>query len=91
MLKRMECKIIGKVQMVMFRDFVKKSADRLGVLGVVKNMKDGSVFVVAEGEEKNLHDLFGLLQIGPVSSEVKKVSTNWLEYSSEFSDFIIVW
>jgi len=41
----------GEVQGVGFRGYVKKLAEELGVTGYVRNLPDGSVEVIAEGEE----------------------------------------
>ena len=57
MKKRLECRITGRVQLVMFRDFTQRKASSLGLFGTVENKKDGSVVVVAEGEESKLEQL----------------------------------
>lgn len=49
--KRIEYTVRGRVQLVMFRDFAKRNADRLGIVGMVRNNEDGSVSVIGEGEE----------------------------------------
>ncbi len=43
--------INGKVQGVAYRYFVKDSADKLGVIGTVKNLIDGTVKVIAQSDE----------------------------------------
>ena len=55
MQKEIEVIIRGRVQMVMFRDFTKRKAGSLGLTGTVKNLKDGSVCVVAQGDEDKLN------------------------------------
>jgi acylphosphatase len=42
---------MGKVQKVGYRDFVQEAARKLGVVGTVENMRDGSVQIVCEGED----------------------------------------
>jgi len=91
MIKRIECKVTGRVQLVMFRDFTKRNARHLGLLGTVKNEKDGSVSVEAEGEEEKLKDLVDLLYKGSILSKVVNVDTLWMEPKNEFSDFKIVY
>ena len=49
--KRLECQVFGRVQLVMFRDFVTRKARARGIVGTVKNNPDGSVSVVAQGDE----------------------------------------
>jgi len=87
--KRLECKITGRVQMVMFRDFTNKSANKLGLSGVVRNMPDGSVYVVAEGEEDKLQELVEKLKSGPMFARVDEVKEKWLPAIGEFKNFMI--
>lgn len=89
MKKRLECSIFGRVQMVMFRDFVRRKARALGLAGAVTNQKNGSVFVVAEGEEDNLCLLLEHLKKGPILAKTERVEEQWLPATSEFSDFKI--
>ena len=44
----------GRVQLVMFRDFTKRKAEEFGIVGTVRNEKDGTVRVIAEGDETHL-------------------------------------
>jgi acylphosphatase len=90
MQKRVECKITGRVQMVMFRDFAQRKARGLGLVGTVQNMKDGSVALVAEGEEEALKKYIGLLHKGSVFSKVEGVETVRLPVTGEFNDFLII-
>ena len=52
--KRILAIVSGRVQGVMYRDFAARTAKKLSVVGEVENQKDGTVKVVAQGEEKNL-------------------------------------
>ena len=61
----------GKVQGVGFRYFVKKKAESLYIKGYVKNKKDGSVLVNAQGEIGALESLAQLCLIGTPYSKVK--------------------
>ena len=56
-----------------FRFFVKRKADRLGISGWARNVRDGSVEVVAEGSEDALQALHEALQQGPVAAQVVRV------------------
>jgi len=87
--KRVECKIYGRVQMVMFRDFAQRKAKKLGLAGFIKNMEDGSVFVVAEGDEEKLRKFLELLWKGSVFAKVERVEEKWGESVNEFSKFEI--
>jgi len=91
MQKRLECSITGRVQMVMFRDFTQRSARKLGIVGIVKNMDDGSVYVVGEGEEEKLQKLLALLHKGSIFARVDKVEEKWMKPEGSFNGFRIVY
>ncbi len=91
MVKRIECKVTGRVQMVMFRDFVKRKAMSLNITGTVKNRDDGSVFVVAEAEEDALKELIKFLNKGSILAKVSDVKIEWFESKNKFSKFKIIY
>lgn len=70
---RLRCVVRGRVQGVGFRWFVLQEAERLGLGGVVRNMRDGSVEVLAEGSAEALLELEHMLQRGPRSARVETV------------------
>ena len=76
---RLEAIVSGKVQMVMFRDFVQRKASGLKLTGEVQNLSDGTVRVVAEGSREKLEKLFALLHKGPLLARVDSVSPVWFE------------
>lgn len=90
MYKRLEAKVFGRVQFVMFRDFVKRKADALGLPGIVENMSDGSVFVVAEGETTKLEEFLNQLKKGSIFARVSSIEAERLPASGEFKDFRIL-
>lgn len=88
--KEIEASITGYVQGVNFRKFIKKHADELSIRGFVKNMSDGSVEVVAQGEEDNLKDFINLLKKGPYFAEVEEVDVSWSSTTQDtLTDFSI--
>ena len=89
MKKRLEATIIGRVQVVMYRDFAMRNAEKLCITGYVKNEKDGSVRVVAEGEEQVLEKYLGLLRRGSLLAHVEDVHASWREASGEYKNFSI--
>ena len=66
--------VSGVVQGVGMRYFVQRAADRLGVAGYVKNLRDGRVEVYAIGRSGQLSDLHGQLERGPDAASVSHVS-----------------
>ncbi len=91
MQKRLECKIEGRVQMVMFRDFVERKATKLELVGTVQNMSDGSVQIFAEGKEEKIQELITLLHKGSLLSRVDNIKEKWEQPRGEFSDFRIIY
>ncbi|MFA5840949.1 MAG: acylphosphatase [Candidatus Paceibacterota bacterium] len=95
MKKELFCIIRGSVQGVMFRDFVQRKAEGLNIVGTVKNKTDGSVEVVAIGEEENLQKLLSFLKKGPLLTRIKLKVTNvevrFSEPTESFLNFKIIY
>lgn len=90
MKKEIHCRVHGKVQMVMFRDFVARKARSLGIVGTVDNLPDFSVEVIAQGEEDALEKLIEHLHKGPFLARVLRVDVAWREPTDDFKGFKIV-
>jgi acylphosphatase len=89
-LKQLQIMVRGRVQGVFFRASAQREAKRLGLCGWVRNRPDGSVEILAEGEEVAIRDLCSWAQKGPGAARVERVDTRWRSYSGEFPDFRIV-
>ncbi len=76
--------------MVMFRDFATRKARKGGVKGLVRNLPDGTVEVVAQGERERLERLIAYLRRGSVLSRVDGVSVEWRSPESIFDSFELV-
>lgn len=63
----------GRVQGVGYRYFVMREADALGVTGFARNLPDGSVEIVAEGDDGVLADFEGRLRKGPSFARVSNI------------------
>lgn len=79
--------VYGYVQGVFFRAFVARWATELGLIGYVRNLSEGTVEVLAEGERRKLEELIGYLKAGPPAARVEKVVTNWSEYTGSYFRF----
>ena len=79
--------VSGRVQGVFFRQKTKQLAERLGVTGWVRNLPDGRVEAVFEGEEQVVKELEEYCHYGPSSAMVTNVDSIWEPYRGEFSDF----
>lgn len=87
--ERFEAIVSGRVQMVMYRDFVQRKASSLKLVGEVRNVTDGTVQVVAEGPEKELGKLIQQLKRGPLLARVDQVDVSWAPARNTFSKFVI--
>ena len=70
---RVHLSIQGHVQGVFFRQTARLKGLELGLRGWVRNRKDGSVEMVAEGERSALDDLVDWCQTGPKAARVDRV------------------
>ncbi|MGH7491379.1 MAG: acylphosphatase [bacterium] len=80
----------GMVQGVGFRYYVHHAARRHDLAGWVKNLEDGRVEVLAEGDEEELRLFVRDVEKGSRFSTVREVQTEWLSYSNKFRHFEIV-
>jgi acylphosphatase len=88
---RLHAFVSGKVQGVSYRGFVRRAAHDLGLTGWVRNLYDGRVEVLAEGERAKLEALLAQLAEGPPASRVEDLETRWRDGTGEFGDFKIAW
>jgi acylphosphatase len=84
---RLHARVIGRVQGVGFRYFVMTSATELGLTGWVRNRRDGSVEVLAEGAMDQLEKLVAVLKRGSRSSSVREVKSNIQIATGEYGSF----
>lgn len=67
------------MQGVGYRYFAEKQARALGLSGYAKNLADGGVEVLAQGESEALGRFISMLKIGPSAAEVAEVTVEWSE------------
>jgi len=79
----------GRVQGVFYRQSTVDAARRLGLRGWVRNLPDGGVEIVAEGDLADLHQLVAWAQHGPSEAEVDEVRSEWSPATGEFAGFEI--
>jgi len=88
-MKRFHLLIKGRVQMVGFRYFTRKKAQELGVNGWIKNLPDGDVEAVIEGEDSAVEQLIKYCKRGPLFADVTNIEIQERRYSKEFKQFEI--
>ncbi len=81
--------VSGFVQGVGFRFFVQRAAARHQVRGYVKNLADGTVEALAEGDERAVENFKHDLTAGPTFSKVKHLEELVLEPNNLYSSFRI--
>ena len=79
--------VSGRVQGVFFRAATKREAESLGVKGWVRNLPDGKVEAVFEGEEDVVKMLVDYSKQGPPRAKVSSVDLKWEPYTGEFRRF----
>jgi len=77
----------GLVQGVGFRWFARSAAQRRSITGYVRNRPNGTVEIVAEGDNGLLQDLIKEIRIGPSAARVTGLSIEWDEPEDEVSQF----
>jgi len=88
MMKLASLKIIGNVQMVGFRTFIKNVADSLNVTGFAGNEADGSVNVVCEGDAEAIEGLINALKQNlPSFACIEELTAAYEAYKGDFIRF----
>ncbi|MDW8395451.1 MAG: acylphosphatase [Anaerolineae bacterium] len=81
--------VFGTVQGVNFRHTTRLEAQRLGLVGWVRNLPDGTVEVTAEGARTALEQLLAFLHKGPPAARVTGVRAEWRAPTGAFTQFEI--
>lgn len=84
-----EIYVSGRVQGVYFRQFTKKIALNLRLVGYVRNLPDGRVRAVAKGNHENIGLFIKKLRTGPEFANVESLDAKWYETDESFEDFSI--
>jgi len=79
----------GMVQGVNFRYWTTTYARQIGLRGYVKNLLDGRVELVAEGQRDLLEELLSQIKRGRLGRYIADVQTEWGDYTGQFEDFDI--
>lgn len=86
---RVHIVVSGRVQGVFFRAETQEKAQQLGVTGWVKNLSEGRVEAVFEGERAKVEEMVEWAKKGPPGAIVNDLDLSWEEYRGEFSNFEI--
>ena len=79
--------IIGIVQGVSFRSFTIREARKLNLVGWVRNLSDGKVEIIAQGEKDKLNQFILKLKQGPPDAKIDQVLATQQTATDGFNDF----
>ena len=79
----------GRVQGVFFRDSTRKEAQQRSVVGWIRNLPDGCVEAVFEGEKEKVGSMIDFCRVGPQRASVTRVDVTWGEFTGFYDAFRI--
>lgn len=91
MARRVHMFVTGRVQGVFFRQALKVTAKKNGVLGWVRNLEDGRVEAVLEGTDADVGRVVAWAVEGPANARVEDVRISRQAHTGEFSKFDVLY
>jgi acylphosphatase len=88
-MKRYHLYISGRVQGVGFRWYAQRIGEKIGVYGWVRNLADGRVEIVVEGEDRKIDEFIEELKEGYLGINIKEIEKIEEVYKGEFQKFEI--
>lgn len=88
-MKRVHVYIRGRVQGVFFRAETQRTAKALNLTGWVRNMPDGRVEALFEGEGEKVERMLSWCHTGPPAARVLDVIAEEEPFAGEFRDFSV--
>ena len=89
--QRVHLLVSGKVQGVFFRQALKVVAKKNNVLGWVRNLKDGRVEAILEGDNKSINSVIEWARVGPANSRVDDIEVTNEGFKNEFLTFEVLY
>lgn len=89
--QRVHLFVKGKVQGVFFRQALKVMAKKNNVFGWVKNLKDGRVETILEGEDIDVSHVIEWCHAGPANARVEDIEIRNEKFVGEFSKFDVLY
>jgi acylphosphatase len=89
MIRSLQSIVTGTVQRVGLRSWIQGQARSLGVNGWVRNLADGTVEVLAQGDEAAVVELRDRLLTGSPLARIQDVRSKWLDYDKPHDRFEI--
>lgn len=89
-MKQFRIIVKGEVQSELFKEYVKREAERLNLKGYARTLDDGDLKILAQGDEKDLLELADKCKTGPGGFRVDKVLAMRRPLTAKFSSFEIM-
>ena len=86
-MKTIQIMVNGRVQGVCFRAYIQKKAIKLGVTGFAKNNIDGTVEIIACGDQENLKKFMTYCHKGSIMAKVNQVIVKEYDTNDSFAHF----
>ena len=86
-MKAVEILVTGRVQGVGFRAFAERRASKLNVVGFVRNLPEGHVEVLAQGDAAAVDSFCNWLREGPSFARVEDLSVKDVPVDPKLRDF----
>jgi len=90
MKKSIRIYITGTVQGVFFRAFIKENADKLNLVGFVRNLEDGRIEVFLEGGIDDVAKMIEICRRGPKHSMIRDIEVKAESYRGDYHEFKIL-
>ncbi|AAU93141.1 MULTISPECIES: acylphosphatase [Methylococcus] len=89
-MKRVHVLVAGRVQGVWYRASAARKASELGLTGWVRNLPDGRVELVAEGDAESVDALLAWCRRGPPLARVTGLDVREMAVTGEFTEFAVL-
>jgi len=87
MMVRVHVYVSGRVQGVFFRAETESNAIQHDVKGWVRNLMDGRVEAIFEGEKLDVDAMIEFCKRGPPGAYVRQLDVTWEDWTGEFTEF----
>ncbi len=86
-MQTVHARVQGRVQGVFFRDYTQRQAQKLDIKGWVKNMPDGSVETILQGDASQVKRMLEWLENGSPQSRVEHVAVSQMDDAESYASF----
>lgn len=86
---RLRILIEGRLQAMNFRFNAQRQANRLGLVGFVRNLSDGRIEVEVQGAEDKVKQILDWCQDEPHGSQIRSILFRYDEPLNRYSDFSV--